>query len=113
MDNGQIALIDDSEVSGSRFLEIVSYSLGEGEAECIANCEHFGFVFATDDRRARQVGKSILGEDRIIGSLGLLRLAVEQHLITASTAVGHVEEMRATGGFVPSVTEEFFLGPEE
>lgn len=85
-----------------------TYGLGEGETEAIAFAQYHGFALCSDDRKAREVGKKLLGEERVIGSLRLMRWCVEEDLCKCMRAYDTSVAMREHGGFVPALDQKFF-----
>jgi predicted nucleic acid-binding protein len=101
--------VDPNYISSETFLELLSlHELGEGETECIAICLSRPFVLVCDDNKARQLARDLLGPDRVIGSIRLLKWCVIENLITADAAFKTYELMRATGGFLPQMLPEWF-----
>ena len=52
--------------------------------------------------------KSFVGEDRVIGSLRLLRWCVEETVISCDEAHAFALQMIKAGGFLPDMGHEFF-----
>jgi predicted nucleic acid-binding protein len=108
---GRVTVINDDEISALNFLTLLQqYGLGDGETESLTFSQSLGYMICTDDRRARLVSAELLGSDRVIGSLGLLKRAVQQQLLTASEAFGAYQKMKTAGGFLPEVNLSFFIG---
>jgi predicted nucleic acid-binding protein len=109
LDSNRIVLLDESSVSVRTFVDLLArFNLGDGETECLCFCLTSDFTFCSDDRKARNVGESLLGSDRVTGSLGLIKRAVEDMLLTPSEAEDAYREMRRRGGFLPDVPRGFF-----
>lgn len=106
---GFVQFVPDSEISTDRFLNLVAdYDIGDGELESIAVCEATDRAFCTDDAAARRLASNLLGAPRVMGSLRLLKLAVEASLLLCTDAFGGYLEMRNSGGFLPELETDFF-----
>lgn len=106
---GRVMILNDADVPGALYLQLLSeWGLGEGETECIAFASHAGVAFAADDRLARRRATELLGPESVSGTLGLLKEAVAESLVTKRDAYAAYEQMRATGGFLPDVSLDFF-----
>ena len=57
---------------------------------------------------ARRRATELLGADRVSGTLGLLKEAVAESLMTKTAAFAAYEQMRAAGGFLPQISIGFF-----
>lgn len=109
VDDGRITLLDGSEIDAGDFLNLLQkHGLGDGETECVAYSILDGRVVCTDDRKARNVIIINLGQDKVIGSLGLLREAVNQGLLTSVDAMNAHNLMVSKGAFLPSISSNFF-----
>ena len=107
---GKVTLINDDEVTASSFLALLEqYGLGDGETESLTFSQSLGYMICTDDKRARLVSAEVLGNDRVIGSLGFLKRAVQQQLLTASEAFAAYQKMKSAGGFLPEIDLSFFI----
>jgi predicted nucleic acid-binding protein len=105
----KLALLDDSRANGSVFLDLMEqFRLGEGETECLALSLGTDFGICSDDRKARRVCELRLGRERVTGSLGLLREAVQLGLLTAEEAIRIYIKMKVAGGFLPEIDVTFF-----
>lgn len=106
---GRIHYVPDAEISPDRFLELVAeHDIGDGELESIAVCEATNRSFCTDDGAARRLASNLLGAENVMGSLRLLKLAVEATLLKCTEAFGGYVEMRNSGGFLPELGTDFF-----
>lgn len=106
---GRVQFIDDSVIPADLFLSLLNdYGLGDGETESIAASTVLKLPFCCDDRRARNLAKSILGEDNVFGSLRLLRWCVEGGILACATAHASFESMKQAGGFLPNMEASFF-----
>lgn len=106
---GLIRFVPDDEISTDRFLELVAeQDIGDGELESITVCEATGRSFCTDDGAARRLASRLLGAARVMGSLRLLKMAVEASLIPCSEAFAGYLTMRDNGGFLPQLETHFF-----
>ncbi len=111
IDAGSLLLQEDNELSSSLFLELLAqYSLGDGETETLTFSKMFGYTICTDDKKARHVANQMFGADRVTGSLGLLRRAVQQGMVTPNDAHAAYKKMISAGAFVPDIPLTFFNG---
>ncbi len=107
--SGAATFVDDSDVPAAAYLTLLGkHHLGEGETEALVLAQKHGFTLCSDDRKAREVGKKLLGEDRVIGSLRLMRWCVEEDICKCTRAYETSVAMREHGGFVPALPQEFF-----
>lgn len=107
----RVELLDDDDIPAGTYLALSErFGLGDGETECLTFASHADYVVATDDRAARQAVVAIAGDTRLIGSLGLLRKAVQCGLCSAEAAYASYQTMKTLGGFMPNVTIDFFRG---
>ena len=105
----RVGFVDDTRVPADLFLKLlVEHKLGEGETKLIAVCLVLGYHLCSDDKRARSLAKQILGGNRVVGSLRLLRWCVEEGLIDCAEAFRLFREMRSGGGFLPDTARPFF-----
>lgn len=84
------------------------YGLGLGETECIALAAQRGLIVCTDDRAARRAAVRHLGEERVVGSLGLIRECVRNGHIGRGQAIAAYEKMKHGGAFLPEIPSEYF-----
>lgn len=106
---GRILYVPDHDISADRFLELVAlHDIGDGELESIAVCEATHRFFCTDDSAARHLATNLLGADKVMGSLRLLKLAVDAALLKCTDAFAGYTEMRDNGGFLPQLGADFF-----
>jgi predicted nucleic acid-binding protein len=100
-------------VGASSWLELVGFdasaeeqsfrefaeNLGFGEASCLALSRHRGWMVLTDDRSARQR----LRHEKLplTGTLGILKLAVEQALLSVEEGNELLHQMVAAGYYSP------------
>ena len=108
--DGDLEYLEDNEIEVDDFLSFVDQNrLGDGESECIllANL-HSQSSICCDDRRGRLKATEILGEERVLGSLRLMRIAVQNGLLESAEAFAAYELMRAAGGFLPTVGIGYF-----
>jgi predicted nucleic acid-binding protein len=108
-ETGALDLISDHDVPADRFFDLKEdLRLGDGETECIAIAELHPFMFCCDDKKARAAAAAKFGEERILGSLRLLRWCVEEALMTAANAFEAYQEMIQYGGRLPIVEMAYF-----
>jgi predicted nucleic acid-binding protein len=106
---GRVLFVPDGEISTDRFLELVAeHDIGDGELESIVVCEATDCAFCTDDAAARRLASNLLGAPKVMGSLRLLKLAVEASLLKCTDAFAGYLEMRDSGGFLPELATDFF-----
>lgn len=85
------------------------YGLGDGETESIAICIETGFSICCDDKKARTASQTEITDDRLMGSLRLLKLAVIENIIKCTDAQVSYIEMLFKGGFLPkNVDNDYF-----
>ena len=107
--SGCLILVDDSLISVSEFKRAKrELKLDDGETECILAAQALGCVVASDDKAARKCICDILGEDRLSGSIRLLRCAIAHGLINRKQAFDAYLLMRERGGFLPVLIESEF-----
>lgn len=107
--SGKLELVDDALITLRAFTEAKrALQLGDGETECILAAEQIGCSIACDDRAARDASIARLGQARLTGSIGLLRLARQEGLLTRAAAFASYELMRQRGGYLPNVAEQDF-----
>ncbi len=86
------------------------FGLGLGETECIAICiNKRGFYICSDDYKARKSAIKELGEEKVIGSLYLLRSLVLAGKISCLGALYAYKEMKMKGGFLPKALDEDYF----
>lgn len=110
LNSGHLLPARDDQISADEFrARKAATGLGSGETECILIAEKSGCAMACDDGRARKKALQVLGSDeRVIGSIGLLKMACESGVITSEQACDAVDLMRRCGGYLPAVESEFF-----
>jgi predicted nucleic acid-binding protein len=102
--SGRLALVDDALISVSDFIRVKNeFELDDGETECILAAQALACTIACDDAAARKAIIGLIGESRLTGSIGLLRLAIAEGLISREIAAESYQLMRQRGGFLPSV----------
>jgi predicted nucleic acid-binding protein len=107
--DGLIKFVDPQDISSERFLTLlVEHDLGEGETECLALLQTKHYVLCCDDDKARRVGIALVGADRVVGSLRLLKWAVADGICTSDDAFDYYERMKAAGGFLPELPRDWF-----
>lgn len=111
-EHGCLDFIDDTSVDADNYIELLDrLRLGAGETECIAvaTTSH-DIAICCDDLRARNKATDVLGADRVIGSMRLLRWCVEDTILKCDEAYKAFNVMREKGGFLPDITQSFFCG---
>jgi predicted nucleic acid-binding protein len=105
----RLNFVDDTDIDGELFLRLLArHRLGDGETECIALAMVEDFGICCDDRRARDIARSLIGSERVIGTIRLLRWCVEDALTKCDQAFSLFREMRLQGGFLPETEQAFF-----
>jgi predicted nucleic acid-binding protein len=84
------------------------FNLGSGESECLCYGKLYNFSICTDDKKARRVGTRLLGESRVIGSIGLLKELNKQSIISREESYFYYLKMKSHGGFLPEIERNFF-----
>jgi len=79
--------------------EVLSVSLGHGEASGTAAAKSRGFIFACDDRAARR--ESGLLRMKLTGTLGILKKAVKRQIVNPGERQLILEKMIKTGFYSP------------
>jgi hypothetical protein len=107
--DGRLVMLPDDTLTPQEFANILNlYELGSGESECIALAHHQGLTVCTDDKAARRAAIRHLGEDRVVGSLRLIRECVCKRLLTVQNACIAYETMKARGAFLPPIPSAYF-----
>ena len=107
--NNLVSVLDESTIAASVFLTFIRvYGLGDGETECLTFGAASDFIICCDDRKARKAIRHELGDDRITGSLGLLKDLVREGLMTINEALESYSRMIAAGAFLPKISDDFF-----
>jgi predicted nucleic acid-binding protein len=108
-EKGTIHFVDAEEISAELFLSLLdTHDLGEGETECLVLLLNGDYTFCCDDGKARKVGIVLTDESRVVGSIRLLKWAVEAALCTREEAFEFYTRMKDAGGFLPDVPLEWF-----
>ena len=108
-DDGCLTFINDDAVDADQYLALLEeHRLGAGETECMAVAATEDFDVCCDDRKARQAATGFLGEGRVMGTLRLLQLCVEELVIDCAAAFDAFTTMKEKGGFLPEKQQDFF-----
>lgn len=106
VDGGRLGLVDDSLISVSVFRDAKRLmQLGDGETECILAAAAMRCAIGCDDRAARKLAKQRLGAGKVIGSIGLLRMAINAGLLSSEAAFASYELMIERGGYMPQLAQ--------
>jgi predicted nucleic acid-binding protein len=106
---GRLTLVDDAMVPLAEFVEAQErFNLDDGETECLIAAQTLGGIVACDDAAGRNAVRETLGVARRKGSIGLLKLAIEQELLTAQQAADAYKLMRERGGYLPDLLPDYF-----
>lgn len=104
-----ITLAQEQDIDAALFLELLdTHELGQGETECLAICLTGNHSLCCDDRKARAVATELIGELRVMGSLRLLKWAVEAGRISSADAYIAYRGMIDAGGFLPELAPDWF-----
>lgn len=102
---GDIALVDDDAIDALDFENaLADWGLGPGETECILAAKALGSSVACDDGAARALIEREIGAERRTGTVGLLRDAVSEGLLTPEAAFDAYGRMKSLGGFLPRLS---------
>ena len=105
VERGDLGWVDDTTIDADEFENALDdWELGSGETECILAAKTLGCLVACDDGAARRVIKREIGEQRMTGTIGLLRDAISAELLTASDAFNAYQQMKRLGGFLPHLS---------
>ena len=108
-DDGCLTFINDDVVDADQYLALLeTHRLGAGETECMAVAVTDDFNVCCDDRKARDAAAELIGPNRVIGSLRLLKWCVESLVIDCAAAFQALQTMRNRGGFLPEMPQAFF-----
>ena len=106
---GRLGLVDDSRISVGAFREAKRLmQLGDGETECILAAASMDCAIGCDDRAARKRAKQRLGAGKLIGSIGLLHMAINAGLLSSEAAFASYGSMLARGGYLPQLAPSDF-----
>lgn len=109
INKGRIAVLDGSGFSVGLFSQLLAkYGLGDGETECISYGSALGYAICTDDRLARESALKELGPQRVIGTIGLLKLTTTHHLTSCQESFKAYQLMVKYGGFLPKLKDDYF-----
>jgi predicted nucleic acid-binding protein len=99
----------DANITADELLAFMEeHNLGAGESEGILTCLAIGRHFWADDRRARNVAGALLTQERVIGTVGILRALAVLGMIAAQRAFDEYQSMKAAGGFLPNLEPDYF-----
>jgi predicted nucleic acid-binding protein len=101
---GKFSLVSGDKILASEVGSVANrYNIGLGESECIVIGRNLNCNIASDDRKARSAAHSELGKDRVTGSVGLLKTAIVDGLVTQKQAFEIYQKMVDGGGFLPKL----------
>lgn len=107
---GDLTWIDDTAIPASEFLNLKErFDLGDGETECLAAALHLDCRLVFDDAAARRAGVELVGQDRVTGSIGLLRSCVGAGSLTRADGYAAYQLMKAVGAFLPEMSIEIMF----
>src|ERR1700756_5012732 len=95
--DGRITMSPDDDLTLDEVADFADQNnLGAGESECILlGLRRRDLSVCSDDGRARRIGEATLTPQRVLGTVDLLKLCVQQGLLTAQDAFTGYELMRA------------------
>ena len=99
LQEGWIREIALSTITEKGLFQVLSVSLGLGEASSIAVAKARGFLFACDDKAARR--EAGLLEVKLTGTIGMLKKAVKTKIVSKKHANIVLAGMRACGFYSP------------
>jgi predicted nucleic acid-binding protein len=107
--SGMLVMLPDNALDPEEFADVLNlYGLGLGETECMALAKQQDLCVCTDDKAARRAAAKHLGEERVLGSLRLIRECVRYRLLSAQQAHAAYETMKDQGAFLPPVSASYF-----
>ena len=108
--DGNLTYLEDNQLEIDDFLAFVDLNkLGAGESECILIAFFDGqSAICCDDRKGRAIATELIGEERVMGSLRLLKIAVQHDILSSDQAFEAYELMCASGGFLPPLGIAYF-----
>lgn len=107
---GLLRFIDDNVITAKAFSQAKQeMQLGDGETECILAAAIMGYCIACDDKKARREAKARLDpEERVTGSIGLLRALCAAGKASPQEALAVYQLMIERGGYLPEASLELF-----
>ncbi|MGS0997110.1 hypothetical protein [Rhodanobacter sp. UC4451_H18] len=107
---GLLRFVDDNVITAKAFSQAKrEMRLGDGETECILAAGIMGCCIACDDKQARREAKARLDpEDRVTGSIGLLRALCAAGKASPHEALAAYQLMIERGGYLPEASLELF-----
>jgi predicted nucleic acid-binding protein len=111
IDAGRIVALPEDELSFDEVADFAEQTnLGVGESECIVFCgRRPDLNLCSNDKKARAVATDNLTRERVLGIADLLKVAIQQGLLTPQDAFAAYELMRARGAFLPQLPREDFI----
>lgn len=103
LDAGTFSLCELEPPEMPKWIEL-SARLGAGEAATIAAALRRGWSVALDDRTARRYATKELGANRVTGTIGILRNAIEIACLSRGEAQQHLDAMIKNGYWSPVPT---------
>ncbi len=97
------------EVDAEELQEFIrTENIGQGEAHSILACRNQEICFICDDRRARSVAERIIGQERVIGSIGILCSLLATGVMDIEETLLRVGKMIESGGFLPTMDADYW-----
>lgn len=108
---GHIAWVDSNLIDVEEYQEALRlWCLGPGETECFLAARVLGCLVACDDGAACKVIRKNVPAIGLTGSIGLLREAMAEGILSAEQAYNSYQLMRTRGGYLPSLRLSDFEG---
>lgn len=112
-DAGCVSFINDDVVDADQYLALLeAHGLGAGETECMAVAASDDYHVCCDDKKAREAAAALIGQQRVTGTLRLLRWCVEAFVIDCAAAFQAFVTMKNSGGFLPDTPQSYFCGED-
>lgn len=98
------------DISGDELVDFMEmHKLGPGESECIILAQRHGFIFLSDDKRARNVASELIGADRVVGTFGMALAVCKSGVLASADVVDGYMTAIGNGAFLPKRSREGFL----
>ena len=87
---------------------VINRNIGAGEAHAILACQVTGACLICDDKKARLTAVELLGEGRVIGSIGILCALLARQMLDVEQVMEMIHRMLAAGAFLPPVQQSYW-----
>lgn len=99
----------ESDVDPEELQEFIrTENIGQGEAHSILACRNQNICFICDDRRARLVAERVIGQERVIGSIGILCSLLAAGILDIEETLLRLTKMIESGGFLPTMDADYW-----